>query len=240
MSMELNEKTARLLSDLMDIPPDFSKVEETLRLGLSSDEITKAVIQFIENCYIEDLDAEFEDAVFSPPALDKSLHSGHLYSIVEYLLPRGIDPNAVYEEDSLLTFLPHIVNEYAAADTLGLLLANGLDPHIELYDGDFFWLLDFDVMFDAFNMLDRRRFDALVHCWFVCLGYGAGTENGKERVICFPDRDLNDEFNIKPFEIADLKEHRNYSFALSNVEGQGENWSMHIIDKRTFWEVARL
>lgn len=240
MSIELNKKSARLLSDLMEIPPDFSKIENTLRIGLSSEEITKAVISFIDNCYMEDLDAKFENATFSSPAIDKALHSAHLYSIVEYLLPRGLDPNAVYDEDSVLDFLPHIVNEYAAADTLGLLLANGLDPHLVLYDGDFFWGLDFDVFFDAFNMYDRRRYDALVHCWLVCLGYGAGKENGKERVICFPDRDHNDEFDIKPFEISDLKEHRNYTFALSNVEGQGENWSLHIIDKRTLWEVARL
>ena len=70
--------------------------------------------------------------------------------------------------------------------------------------------------------------------------YGAGKENSKERVICFPKRDHNSEFDVKPFEMSDLKEHRNYTFALSNVEGQGENWSLHIIDKRTLWEVARL
>ena len=43
-----------------------------------------------------------------------------------------------------------------------------------------------------------------------------------------------------PFDPALLKEHQNYTFGISNVPGRGENWSLHIFDRRTFFEVARL
>ena len=48
------------------------------------------------------------------------------------------------------------------------------------------------------------------------------------------------DYGWENFKISDLKKHRNFTFCLSNVEGRGEKWSLHIIDSRTRWEVARL
>ncbi len=37
-----------------------------------------------------------------------------------------------------------------------------------------------------------------------------------------------------------LRNHRDYTFGLSHVPCYGEKWSLHIFDKQTMWEVARL
>lgn len=42
------------------------------------------------------------------------------------------------------------------------------------------------------------------------------------------------------FEIEKLRNHEDYTFGLSHVESKGEPWSLHIFDKKTMWEVARL
>ena len=80
-----------------------------------------------------------------------------------------------------------------------------------------------------------RRYDALVHSWFVFLGYGAAPDNGTSSVDLFNVIDTG-----KTFDLRELRNHRNYTFGLSHVKNRGENWSLHIFDKRTMWEVARL
>lgn len=45
---------------------------------------------------------------------------------------------------------------------------------------------------------------------------------------------------VHGFDIHELRNHRNFTFGLSWVPCRGKNWSLHIFDKRTLWEVARL
>ena len=82
---------------------------------------------------------------------------------------------------------------------------------------------------------DRRRYDALLHSWLVFLGYGAVLENGELPIDLFPETGDGGLFEIEQF-----RKHRNYNFGLSHVKNRGEEWSLHIFDARTMWEVGRL
>ena len=140
---------------------------------------------------------------------------------------------------NIMNELQYVSTPYVAADTLALLLENGGNTELEIDGMRIMDDIDFDVIFDAFNQEIRSNYDSLVHCWFVMLGYGARLRDGSLPVDLF---DVYDEEYIRktPFDISKLKEHRTYTFGISNVPSRGENWSLHIFDKRTFHEVARL
>lgn len=146
-----------------------------------------------------------------------------------------MDPNTVVEDRSILNVVRYIRNEYIAADTLALLFEHGADVNLQVNGSRVFHDIDFAILFDAFNQNDRRYYDSLVHCWFVWLGYGARLDNGESGLELFT------EFNAgKEFDLAKLKNHRDYTFGLSHVACHDENWSLHIFEKQTLWEVARL
>ena len=80
-------------------------------------------------------------------------------------------------------------------------------------------------------------YDSLVHCWMVLLGFGGKPTGGR------PPVDLVDEWTLKefvPFDIKKLKDHKNYAFTLTHTTNRGNSPTIHIFDKRTYWEVARL
>lgn len=244
----LKEKTAKLLEMLKVIPPDFRKIRTELENDhYSPEEVSYAGTRFVSNeCALEHLDDVNEDLYcfekhrFSEPVLLPNLHSTRLYEIVALLLEFGLDPNAIFDDDNIMLWLPHIDNEYVGADTLNLLLEHGGNPDLVVDGERLFDSLDFNVMFDAFNQYDRRKYDAFVHCWFVYLGHGAKTSKGEVPVTVFEKAMLYWDYGWEDFKISDLKKHRNFTFCLSNAEGRGEKWSLHIIDSRTRWEVARL
>lgn len=243
---ELDPKSKELFDMLMHLPPDLEQVRDVLQLGeFTPDDVNRAALCFLDECRNETLDIssdnpegqEFNgDYYWEEARLIPNTHSAHLYDIVKLLLDYGLDPDAEVDGTSFLEDLPHIVNEYIGADTLALLLEHGADPMRKNRDGEKVFLnIDFDVVFDAIEQYNRRRFDALVHSWLVFIGYGAKLENGEDPVDLYipDDRDFH-------FDITSLREHRNYTFGLSHVKNRGEKWSLHIFDKRTMWEVARL
>ena len=239
--MELTKNENALLDMLLQIPPDLEAIRTQLESGrFSSDIIARVSLEFIDICYGESLDRErgkqYETEYYSiDPAVAEGEHSTCLVEIVKLLLGYGLDPNAIVDGSSMMVLICLVENEYIAADTLALLLEHGGNIHLKADGESVFGEIDFDVIFDALNQYDRRRYDSLVHCWFVWLGYGAQPENGTTAVDVF--RDIN---TGEMFDISRLKNHRNYTFGLSHVPGRGEKWSLHIFDKQTMWEVARL
>ena len=245
--IQKSKDSEELLKQLLVIPPDLPKIEKYIyEHHLNPDVISRAGFDFVEECLIErEVYEEWEEFSlhqFNEPSLDLTRSSAYMPQIIEMLLNHGLDPNAYCADGdtpyNIMVDIKFIVNEYAAADTLALLLEHGGNPRIVVEDEEFNRALDFDVCFDSINQNDRTAYDSMVHCWFVILGYSDNIINGQEAVTVYPVETF--ESDLKDFKISDLKQHRNYYFGLSNVPGRGDGWSLHIFDKRTRWEVARL
>lgn len=242
-------KANELFERLMQMPPNLDSIEESLKAGeYSPEEISMAATEYTDNCMIE---VEFYDdgnyvdediAKLLPGEVLENHVSRYLYDVVSLLLPYGLDPNAVYggkfEKINIMAEMRFAGSGYIPADTLALLLENGGDPNLRVDGIGIFDDLDFDVCFGAIEQEIRPRYDALVHCWFVMLGYGATIKDKDGNPI--PLEVFPEYFTGKPFDISKLKNHRNYTFGLTHVPNRGEGWCLHIFDKRTLWEVARM
>jgi len=244
--IKLDAKGQALFDLLWQIPPDLEGAKAMLERGdCPAEQVSRVGARFAEECLydIDDLpernftcvrDSETE------PILHTEVQSAYLPQVTELLLSFGLDPNGIYSENerNIMLSLKYNSNGYAAADTMALLLSHGGRWDLEIAGEKLFDEIDFDVIFDAIEQEDHRKFDALVHVWMVMLGFGAKLEDGKSAVDLFPD--LDDDNCWIDFDIAKLKNHRNYKFGLSRVESRGEKWSLHIFDRQTHWEVARL
>ena len=241
---ELTPYTESIYDLIMKIPPDFSEIRRRLEeVSYSSESISRIAVQFAEACFDETVEhgygekcEEHYGCFFSrPPVLVEGEHSTYLVRVMELLLEFGLDPNAIVDNENVMQTIHFIENEYVAADTYALLFEHGADNNLVVDNWSVFKDIDFDVLFDAYNQYDRRYYDSLVHCWFVWLGYGARLDNGETGLELFEDLRAGAEFDVSK-----LRNHRDYTFGLSHVPSHGENWSLHIFDKRTMWEVARL
>lgn len=234
-------ESEELLSHLLIIPPDLSAIESLLKdKQYNTAVISRAGYDFADHCFEEDryYEEEYRKHQYEDAVLDTTRNSAYLPQIIELLLKFGLDPNAICDDYNIMSAVKYVVNEYVAADTLALLFEHGGKTDLSVGGFNMACELDFDIMFDAFNQRDRRAYDSMVHCWFVLLGYSNNMIQDKEAVTVFSEQRCDCE--IENFKITDLKQHRNYYFGISNVSGRGENWSLHIFDKRTRWEVARL
>ncbi len=222
-----------LLSLLEPLPPDLKAIEEYLQsAALSPEAITVNAILFIDDY------CQFEYGDNDQP---EHYHGTYLKSILELFLQHGLQPNGIYDAYNVMQECKWVDTGYAAADCMSLLLENGGDPLL-IIDGEcLFDEIDFDVIFDAHNQENRDRFDMLVHLWLVMVGHGAitRTKNG-ERKPLWSVYDLPSYYDKGPFTVEYLKEHRNYTWALTHIPRNGESWSLHVIDKATGWEVLRL
>ena len=238
LPVKLTPELKQLFDLLLQIPPDLPRIRKALREGcFSVDDINRLAIDFVYECHWDEPPEEHEvgDYFWGEQRLRPEQSSAYLYPIMELLLDFGLDPNAAIDGEPLLRWLPFVENEYVGADTLALLFEHGADPHLKDGDGESLFLdLDFDVCFSALEQRDRRAFDALVHSWLVYIGYGALLENSS---LPLDPLSADDE---TPFDLNDLRQHRNYTFGLSHIHSKGERWALHIFDKRTMWEAARM
>ena len=239
--IQKSEESEELLAHLLVIPPDLSAVESLLKdKQYNTAVISRAGYDFADHCFEEDryCEEEYRKHQYEDAVLDTSRNSAYLPQVIELLLKYGLDPNAICENDNIMSAVKYVVNEYVAADTLALLFEHGGKTHLSVDGFNLACDLDFGIMFDAFNLRDRRAYDSMVHCWFVLLGYSNNMIRDKEAVTVFSEQRC--DCALENFKISDLKQHRNYYFGISNVSSRGEDWSLHIFDKRTRWEVARL
>lgn len=232
--MELNEKQKCLYDKLNKVPPDLEAAEGVINGGgYSVDDISMVGAAYMKDYYVNFEAADPDHYTRVEP------QAPYVYDVVKLLLEHGLDPNAVYGDTNIMSDLLYVSTPYVAADTLALLLEHGGRTDLVVDGVSIFDDLDFDIVFDAFNQEIRSSYDSTVHCWFVMLGYGARLRDGSLPVDVFDVYD-EDYLNKKEFDISLLKDHKNYIFGISNVPGRGESWSLHIFDKRTFYEVARL
>ena len=238
----LDSEVKELLDQLLILPTDLNAIEKLLQKKQYSKEVlSKAGFAFADACWEQTTNYEeehFYELNSEPLKRISNLCSTYMPQIFELLLRYGLDPNENDGEDSLMCKVSFVCNEYVAADTLALLFDYGADPFMCVGGENLFDQIDFDVIFDSVNQEVRGRYDSLVHCWFVLLGYFGNQYKDKEVVTVFSDNNYFE--NIKEFEINDLKQHRDFYFGLSKTPWRGENWSLHIFSRKTFWEVARL
>lgn len=224
----------QLLGLLEMLPPDFNLIRDYLKnTELSPGKITSTAIRFInENCQFEADEEKSAD----------ELHSTYLFALLEILLEHGLDPNGIFDSENIMDSLDLVDTGYVAADTMGLLLLHGGDLYLECNGEILFDRIEFNVIFDAINQENRDRYDQLVHLWLVMIGYGAQSMSaeGDRRTMVSLFNPPRYEDQREPFTVEAFKNHRDFSWALTHVPGNGENWSLHIIDKTTGWEVLRL
>lgn len=238
------QKTPRsdgLLQTLLTHSADLAEIENCLKLKkCSGDEVSRAGYDYANECWSDCLDYFDkcpEEVCCSEPAFIPNILSSNMPQVFDLLLKYGLDPNAVCEGETVLSCVSSVYNEYIAADTLALLMEHGGNPSLVVSGESLSDRIDFDIMFGAFEQENRRIYDSIVHCWFVLLGYRDNACCDKSLDI-FARRRL--ECRLPDFKLEDLKHHRNYYYGLSNVHSRGEDWSLHIFDKRTRWEVVRL
>ena len=240
VSLYEGEYSSPLLDLLTDEHPDLSRIEEELKKGYSSREISRAAKEYVDTIQWDGEDVEEDIYHFST---DCSKRSAYMYSVFDLLLRYGLDPNAVFDGCSVMEDLIWFGNNYTGADTLRLLLEHGADPMLPLSRGGetVFENVSFEVSFAAIELGRRWIYDAIVHCWFVLLAYQGNHESEYFRPITLrPDTHrYREEYDLKEFTIEDLKDHRNYSFGLTLPIKEHDPWILHIFDKRSWWEVAR-
>lgn len=235
-----------LLGLLLKIPADLDGARELLESGrVSADEVSEAGYFYVEECYIDCEDVCSAERYIKAEVVPER-HSTYLYDVISLLLEFGLDPNAVintsggghYDDDNIMFNLRYIDNEYIGADTLDLLLEHGGDPFLKVDGEELYTEFADDAVCDADELYNRRLYDATIHCWFVLLARGANHPGEVNPIYIYP-KCICEGFEDREFTFADLKNHRNYTYGITNVETY-RPYSIHIFDKITGWEVARV
>ena len=240
-SVNKSEKSEQLLKSIIKFHNDLPALEnELIEKKYLSDEISRAAYDFAEECWSDCLDYfddHYDEICFNEPKIIKGILSDEMPRIFELLLKYGLDPNAVCDGETLISAVSDVYNEYLAADTLALLFEHGADPQLTT---DFETLTDeliLDIFFDAVELENRAIYASKLHCFFVLLGFTGNTNRGKKVVDVFIKQRC--DCDIGDFKIADLRAHRNYTFGLS-YDAAAADFILHIFDRRTYLEVARI
>ena len=98
-----------------------------------------------------------------------------------------------------------------------------------------FECIDEDIWFGAIEQEIRWRYDAWVHVWMVLLAYGGEIPGKGPMVETF--REYGNYMTDEKFDLKKLRDHREYYFGLTK---DNYEYVLHIFDKRTFGEVARM
>ena len=232
MWLELNAREQKLFDLLTKIPPDLSSAELYMQTeNLNCDEVTRAAIEYADECFRDAGDYAYERRIPHPTDIIPNLNSTYILDVLSLLLRYGLDPNAIHEDTNIMYSLIYIDNEFLAADALAMLLDHGGKPDLMLPGETLFSTTDFDVFnYATDRYIDNQAYASLVHYWMVLIGYGARYENNKMQIF-------KELMSSKVFDLQKLRNHRNYYFGLTHMENK---IAISIYDKETFWEVARI
>ena len=233
MWIDLTEKEQELFQPIIKLPPDFAAAEKVLsEKTFTAAEITRAALAFAKEAIFDAGEFAWQNGIPHTEAIMPNLHSTYIVEIIGFLLPHGLDPNAICDDENIMNILKYIDNEYLAADALMLLLEHGgrYDLWIPGEMNELSGSLYFDVWCDIGEQRNRQRFSALVHCLMVLIGYGARMKENAVKTF----REFDSSVLFDPVK---LKDHRNYSFCVAYVE---DSPAISIFDKKTLCEVMRV
>ena len=217
---------------------DFDPV--SLRTELESGKYDAETVNLVAIEYVDDCGVNFDHwsidwDQYYPGETIPGHESSHLAEAIGLLLDYGLDPNKIFligsDEYNIMGWLHLVFNGFQAADSLYLLLNHGGDPNLVVNRLPLIVDPDYDVGFDTVNRSDvpDGMYQAKVHYWLVLTGFGAIHNNGKLPVD-----------PVDGFDLADLKEHRNYYVGTIHSDRTKEGWDLVIFDRHTNWEVGRL
>ena len=217
---------------------DFDPVG--LRVELESgkydaEAVNLAAIEYVDDCGMNFDHWSIDWDQYYPGETIPGHESSHLAEAIGLLLDYGLDPNKIFligsDEYNIMGWLHLVFNGFQAADSLYLLLNHGGDPNLVVNRLPLIVDPDYDVGFDTVNRSDvpDGMYQAKVHYWLVLTGFGAIHNNGKLPVD-----------PVDGFDLADLKEHRNYYVGTIHSDRTKEGWDLVIFDRHTNWEVGRL
>ena len=234
--MKLTGKANNLYNLLFTKNFDAERLFAELASGVyDKDDVNLAAFQYVDDC-LDDL-ADYEDENRKLGEIIPGFESSHMLEALRILLKYGLDPNRIIdvseienykEESNIMSELRFVENGYIAADSLSLLLENGGNPSIIINNASLVRDINYDLIFDLYNMPNRYRYDALVHYWMVLVGYGAKLENGESTVDPCGD-----------FDISKLRNHRQYYYGAIESDRSEDHMEICFFDKETNFEVAR-
>ena len=233
MIHSLLKSRSKVVYDIL-CSPDFTPdvlISELERGHYSADEINRAGCAYAFEC-MDDIDLLDDDR--APGEVVPGLISSHYYEAIKILIGFGLEPNAVIRdgnaEYNIMSDTRHVVNGYESARALDLLLNHNGDPDIIIEGGSLIRDINFDIHLGWNEQKDRVSYDALVHYWFVLLGYGAMLEDGRSPVDFAPG-----------FERTELLDHIWYTVKSEDVVYDGYDClDIVVIDKETGNIVARM
>ncbi len=250
-SEEEHQLLQPLLDALLQIPPDYNFVDQQIEAKqISPRLVTKLGYDYVSTLHIESCDERndgdrVDDSTWEELSLTAGKHSTYLYEVMDMLLEFGLDPNYYESGDSsyfLMDRVTCISNGFVAPDTLALLIEHGgnSDTIVDgwnLYD-HVYNNLSFSICCDDDDRRTHWYNLSLAHCWFVLLGYGCCGSHDNGNPLEFRIRDCNGKDGY--FDLENLRNHRNYTLAMTHADADGGLTGLSIIDKRNCWEVARL
>lgn len=217
------------------IPADIGRIRMLLKAkSFSPDQLAEVYIQHLEDrCEFEPRNFDSENGRY--PGKEE-IHSGSIYDLAEIFLEYGMNPNFIRDDNSILLSLKYVAFGQLCADTARLILEHGGDPNLKVEGSTIFEELDFDIIFDAREFFsgeeyippeNARHFEAVVHLWFVMMGYGGVLENGRSPVS------LKEGCSIEM-----LKQHERFDFSVSLNPEAYQGWELLIRDKESGEKVA--
>ena len=214
-----------LYQALCKLPCDLTKIRSMLESNrYTPKELTQTILHFVDSeCFYNAYDFKKEHGR-EPERGELPIH--HLYGLLELFLEFGLDPNAIEDDENIMSMLGYVYSGYDAANCARLLMEHGGNPSLVVEDFSVCgWLsvrIDFDISEHGPDDLDD-----MIHLWFVLLGYGGRATNGQELV------ELKNGHSIE-----ELRAHEQFTYRVDPNADQPEKWIMHIINKETNEEIA--
>ena len=238
---EMTKESEELFNLLFTKEFDKDVLRKELEIGrFSPEDVNRAAIDYVQACMDLRQGDKYDVPVRRLGETVPGYEDSHVAEALEILLDFGLDPNKQYIEKfedghirdcwNIMHSLWTVGNGHQAADALSLLLAHGGNPNLKLDDLNLMDEATDDVRFEINerDYMDDFAFDALMHYWFVLIGFGGKRFDGR----CPLDP-------VHDFDLSMLRDHSNYYYGEIYTDESKDGWQYCIFDRHTNREVAR-
>lgn len=170
----MNDTIITSLFELCDRPnADLAEVEKfIINNNATPEEVTHAAIRLADENALEI--HQFNYAEERKPFPDK-LVTTNWDTLFEIFIKYGLLPNLIYTTDginyhNIMQEIRHVDNGDVAPIIMRRLMECGGNPNLEIDGEQLFPELDFDIVFDAVELDNKRLFDIEFKIWLVMIG----------------------------------------------------------------------